>query len=320
MDRTWVPSVLGYLPRNILYVDSVNGSTSNNGLLRSSAKATIAQALTLVADGMGDCIVVLPGHTETLATTTAGVSITGSHDGVSILGCGNARNRPTLTCGAADVTGVLVSGANVRLHNLRIVGSTSQTGAAVGCLSITGADAKVTNCVFEHGGAGPLQAVYLSLSHRAVFENCEWLGTGAGPDMGIKVSNSGATNLRIRDCVFDYGVVNVDSAAIGCIAGSGIPNSIIENCVILGANSSAIRILGSGAATVADGIIKNCYAVSSTGITAAAAMPWDLGSLALSNCFWTDAVAASTAWMGVAIPPVAGTAGCKAFFPSSVPT
>ncbi len=288
-DHMAVSQIIGFPPGTLYYVSANGGNT--DGLFRGSAFTTLASALAVA--GAGDAIYVLPGHTETLSTS----GITLSRSGVSIVGGGNKRNRPTLTCGAADVSGLTVSGNNNRIHNIRFVGSTSQTGAASACLAVSGTDNHVSGCQFEHGGAGPLQAVSLAAAHRILIENCHWLGTSAGPDMAIKATAAACNDVIVRNCIFNYGSVNVDSAVIGGLAGGGYPGAIFENLIMLGANSSGIRNLGSYAATVPDGIIKNVYGVSSTGINLAGAMPFDCGGLMLADCFWSDAVASAGLWL-----------------------
>lgn len=316
IDRSLITSLVGWVPGQIAYVDSNTGASTNDGQTRKSAFATIGQALATLTDNKGGVVCVMPGHAETLSTSTTGLAWTQA--GATVIGFGNGRSRPAITCGAADIVGILISGANNRMVNIRLIGSASQTTATSFALSVTGTDALFQNCVFEHGAA-PLTAVGLNGATRAQFEDCLWLGTAAGPDMGLKIFGS-STHLRVRRCVFNYGTVNVDSAAIGVLASSNCANSIFEDIVILGANSSAIRILGSGAATVPDSLIARVYGGSNTGITIGSAMPFDCGGAQLANCFWTDAVAAASAWIGAALPPVAGTATSKAYTLSPGPT
>lgn len=313
-----IAQLYGPVCGQVLYVNSTGGTSTNLGRSPNEPINTIANALALCNGSQNEVIVCAASHAETLSTTTAGVAV--SKSGVTIHGCGPARTRPTLTCGAADISGVSISGNSNRLHNFRLIGSTSQTGAASACLAISGTDNKISTCVFEHGGAGPLQAVSLAAAHRTVFEDCEWIGTSAGPDMGIKTTAVVSNDVRIRRCVFNYAQYNVDSAAIGGLASGGFPGCIMEDIVILGANSSAIRNLGSYAATVSDGLIARVYVGSNTGITAGAAMPFDLGGAQLANCFWTDAVAASSMWLGVAIRVTGGGVVTATGYPYASPS
>lgn len=97
------------------YVDSVTGSSANDGLSWSTPKATIAQALALCTASENDQIHLAPTHAETIAAA-AGIAINVA--GVSIIGYGNGSNRPTLTWSATDST-MTITAANVSLFNIR---------------------------------------------------------------------------------------------------------------------------------------------------------------------------------------------------------
>lgn len=314
--RQSLAALLGFPPSNVFYVSSVTGAATNIGTLPNAPLLTLAAAAAKCTANNGDVVCLMAGHAETLAAATSGVAL--STSGVSVVGIGKGRSRPALTCGAGDISGVVLSGSNCLIKNVRIIGSSSQTTTGSACMALTGDDCVFQDCVFEHG-AVPLVAVTLSGADRTVFEDCLWLGTAAGPDMGLKIIGTSQW-LTVRRCVFNYGTVNVDSAAIGVLASSNCANSIFQDIIILGANSTAIRILGSGAATVPDSLISRVYVTSSVGITAGAAMPFDCGGAALADCFWTDAVASASAWLGAALPPVAGTTTGKAYVLSPGPT
>jgi hypothetical protein len=81
--------------------------------------ATVAAAISASSGSSGasrgDTVLVFPGHSEAVTST----SLTMSVAGLSIVGLGVGSNKPTLTFGATDST-VNVTAANGRWKNLRI--------------------------------------------------------------------------------------------------------------------------------------------------------------------------------------------------------
>lgn len=292
IDRTAISQLIGWIPSSIFYVDSVNGSNNNDGFLRSSAKATIAGALSLCTAGKGDAICVLPGHTETLSATTQGIAF--SKSGVALVGFGNGRNRPAITCGAADIVGFLLSGANCLVQNLRFIGSTSQTTKTSTIMSITAADCTVRKCVFEHGGAGPLDAVSVTAASRLLFEDNVFIGTSAGPDCGIKIF-TGLKDAIVRSNQFLYATsAGLDSGGIMGSASADTAGTIFHDNHFVGMDLTAIDINGSVVATTCESIISHNYAAFRSGVTITACI--DAGGAALMDNFVTDATAAAPVW------------------------
>src|SRR3990172_1096694 len=135
---------------NIYFVHNTNGSDGNEGTSPDVPWKTVDYAIGNCTADQGDIIVLMPGHAET--TTAIAIDVAG----ISIVGLGNGRNRPTLTAttGASDLLDVTV--ANVRIENIRLV------GAASGCTSLislaAAADFSCIGCSLEHGAA-PVAAV-----------------------------------------------------------------------------------------------------------------------------------------------------------------
>lgn len=288
IDRTSIAHIIGWVPSSIFYVDSANGSSSNDGLLRSSPMATIAQALAKCTDAKGDAICVLPGHAETLSATTQGIAF--SKTGVALVGFGNARNRPAITCGAADIVGFLLSGSNCLVKNLRLIGSTSQTSAASYLLSVTGTDNVIENCVFEHGGAGPLRACGMAGASRTTWKNCTWLGTAAGPDRAISI-NTASVDSVFQNLLFQY--ISSSGLDSGCIVGSaGVAHTgyFVDNCVGIGMDTLFVDINGSHASiSTGDGVMRNCVGTATAAVTIANFI--DGGGMVLCGNWVADAVA-----------------------------
>lgn len=306
LDYHSVSAAVGFRPKRILFVDSVNGGTVANGFTGESSigfpsvaggnkgpLSTLAAAIGLCSGNGGEVIYVADGHAETLATTTQGIAL--NKAGVTIIGGGNARNRPAFTCGAADVPGVVLSVANCRLKNLRFIGSTSQTTASSVILSITGTDNTIEDCVFEHGGAGPLQACRMTTATRTVWKNCTWLGTAAGPDVAIAVMAT-SRNCRFEDLLFNYaGSSGLDTAAIWTSTTVDCGGSLYKNLFGISMDLTMLD-LNSSQGAKGDSLLYGGALVSNAAITLANSM--DLGGCVAANCWLSDNYLTAPVQMG----------------------
>lgn len=124
------------------YVDSVSGNTAYSGTRPNEAKATIAQAYALCTAGVGDTIVCLPGHAESVS---AAGGVTLAKTGVSLVGLGNGTLRPTLTFDTATTATLLASAVGVKVSGLRLVSNIS----ALACfVDATAGDFLIEDCEF----------------------------------------------------------------------------------------------------------------------------------------------------------------------------
>jgi hypothetical protein len=111
-----IPAALGH--GSTFYVDaSVAGS---DGRSPSTAVATIKAAYALCTASVGDTIVVLPGHTETISHATNGLSCTKA--GIRIIGLGEGDARPTITLDTANTASIAVSAASNSFREHRVRG------------------------------------------------------------------------------------------------------------------------------------------------------------------------------------------------------
>jgi hypothetical protein len=81
--------------------------------IESKMETTLNAALALCEDGVGDTVVVLPGHTENVASADA---MSNLKAGTRIVGLGFGANRPTFTWTTA-VSSFLFDVANVTIEN-----------------------------------------------------------------------------------------------------------------------------------------------------------------------------------------------------------
>lgn len=106
---------------DVWFVNSGTGSdTANNGKSVKTAFATISKAVNSITANNGDVIYVLPGHTETITTTT---NLALSVAGCNIIGLGIGSLRPTLTFTTANTANIPVTASNVSIQNILFVGN-----------------------------------------------------------------------------------------------------------------------------------------------------------------------------------------------------
>lgn len=254
---------------------------------RSHLFTTLAKAIANCVANRGDVIYVLPGHAET--TTAVALNVAG----ISIIGIGVGRVRPTFTA-TTDASDLFdVTAANILIQNIRLV------GAASGCTGLihlaAAADFSCIGCSLEHGAA-PLSAVSCTgLNPRFKFKDCVFLGTAAGPDYGIKMSGSASQchDFVVDGCTFNYGTsAGLDNAGISSAkTNTGV---CIKDCRFISMDLTAIDFDSSST-----GLIDNLSALSTNATVAEMIDP--------GLCGFVDCRVSSPAKSGARIPATTAT-------------
>ena len=158
----------------------------------------------------GDCIIVLPGYTETISAA-AGIAMDVA--GVSIVGLGTGTLKPTLTF-SATTSDINVSAANCLIKNFRMVSS-------------------INNLVnFIDADAGQL-----------IIEDCDFVTSSAKEALCFIDIATTNDDFEIRNCTF---LQPTDPEGTGAAAGTGAiycvdtENILIENCRFRGFFETAI--------------------------------------------------------------------------------
>lgn len=105
--------VLDTFAGNVFWVSSVSGSDGNKGT-RQRPFATIDYAIGRCTASNGDIIIVMPGHTEAVTSTSLACDVAG----VTFIGLGAGSNKPTLTFAATN-SRINVTAANCTWRNFR---------------------------------------------------------------------------------------------------------------------------------------------------------------------------------------------------------
>lgn len=141
LDRPYTGQVLF-----VCNASGYNGSDNNDGTRPDRPLSTVAKAITLATASNDDVIYVMKGHAENI---TAAAAIACSKAGVSIIGLGNGRARPTFTWTTISSATWTVSAANVTIKNCVFVGE--GIDAITTMFGITADDCTFESCEFQIG-------------------------------------------------------------------------------------------------------------------------------------------------------------------------
>lgn len=186
---------------NVFFVDSGNALASDDTSSgsRTNPFSTIDYAIGRCTANNGDVILVMPGHTETVA---AAAGIDCDVAGISIVGIGNGADRPTITHSATGST-LEVAAASVTLENLLFTPSAASTII----VDVNATDCTIRNCEFRMGTA--VTAVDINggaanACDRARVLGCVFDGSTDGPDTAIGLDEV-ADSVVIDGC-YAYGL------------------------------------------------------------------------------------------------------------------
>jgi hypothetical protein len=127
---------------NYWFVSSLSGSNGNDGKSIATPFATLAYAASFSGVSNGDVIIVLSGHTETVASNSA-ITIPAN---IRVYGQGNQDGRPTFTFSTAN-SSILFSGNNSSMDNF--VGNTSLASTLLAPLKISANGVSITNFTWQ---------------------------------------------------------------------------------------------------------------------------------------------------------------------------
>lgn len=217
---------------NVRFVDSVAGA-STGGYSPDSAAATLIQGQAACTASNQDVVFVAPGHTESVI---AAAGMTFNKAGITYVGLGHGRLRPTITFSTDTAAQLIVSAANVTFRNF--VFDLTGVSAIVAAISVTGAD--------------------------VAFEDCEFVistGTNA-PVLGILTAAT-ATRFRVERCRFLGAATSTDTCT-ACIKHEVGVDYLIKDCYFTGKMTQAIL----NATAVMRGVIDSNRFVIATGTLA----------------------------------------------------
>jgi len=202
---------------DIRYVDSVNGSNSNNGLTQGSAWQTYNYAHTQIVNITTPVmLVILPG-----VYTTTSISIGDGY--TETLFWDNGKER-VYACLPGEVRFVWTAAGGIR-------------DCPIG--QFTNANSKLIGAIVERNNNGRTDNYAVSMfrgngtGHRGSYLNCVFRETNANGNWSLHYDNNNNMPITINQCVF-YTTKNAASSYSG---GAGM---VITNCVFTHDDSSSI--------------------------------------------------------------------------------
>jgi hypothetical protein len=250
---------------NTWFVNSAAAS-GGNGASWDAAVTTLSAAVALAA--ANDLILVAPGHTEAI-TAAAGLVL--NKAGLSILGLGNGRQRPTINFTTATTADIDVNSAGITIQNIYF----DMTGidALVAGLDVNAADFALIGCEVELADAGGQAAVGLVYD-----DNCDRMRIvgnsfhGAGDTTaGIAIDGAGADDVSIIGNLFNgyFGTTGAIQQATTAGVNWVIDSNVIVNRTANGDNKTVV-LVSTTVAIISNNRMAVIDAISPAPLTAAA--------------------------------------------------
>ena len=162
----------GITTGDVFFVDSATGTNRvSAGRSPESPFATLDYAVDYCTASSGDIIYLMPGHAESTSTENAELFDL-TVPGISVIGLGVGDKRPTFTLEVATAT-VVISAANCRLSNVRIIGNITDlaTGVEVEAAAV---GTRIDHCYIGDSGTSLDMLVAVAVAanaDRLIFED-----------------------------------------------------------------------------------------------------------------------------------------------------
>lgn len=244
----------------------------------------INAALALCRSGMGDAVVLLPGHTENVdAADDWSNLVAGTH----IIGMGSGNDRPTFTWTTATST-VLFNVANVSLSNCILkmcdTGNAGVTVAAPITVSAAGCSIVGNRIVF---GADADDIVTIGITTTAAADDFVFAGnlcTGATTAECTTFLRLVGTDRAVIMDNYIEGATSSTTVGVLQMLTTAPTNVWVENCIFV--NRKAASVHAATGMAAATGVVKDCAFGILDNATAAG---WETeGNLMFFNCTTTN--------------------------------
>jgi hypothetical protein len=232
-----------------------SGSVGNDGLSADAPLATIDQAVNKCTADKGDLILVMPGHTETLTSTSLTLDVAG----ITIIGLGAGRLRPTLTAATTAAT-VTVSADDITVKNLVFVANVDNavTAFTVGAAK----DFTLEGCEFVDNSNALhwLSIVTVGTTDNAAdglrVRGNRWWGLALAPAAFLSITGD-LDRLQVADNYCDMAVTDDEGHFITLTADTIRSAEITNNrLVCTGSTGATVGIFLTGSATDCSGVVS----------------------------------------------------------------
>jgi hypothetical protein len=210
---------------------------------------TLQGALDEVEDGGNDLILVAPNHTETI-TAAGGIAVGTTAAGVTILGLGEADERPLISYTTAVGADLDIGSNGVTFENIRF--DFTGVDALTGPIDVNDSGCTFRKCEFitaDSGGQAVVGIVTDAAADNLIVEDCDFIGSAnAGTVSAIRIVGGDRAIIRRNHFLGNYklsvGAIEVTTTLAG--------NLTIEDNTILNNTASS---------TAAMNFIKGCNVV-----------------------------------------------------------
>jgi hypothetical protein len=239
---------------NVIYVNSVTGTSSGPGFSPETAYSTIDAAIGACTANNGDIIVVMPGHAET---------VTGDIDvdvaGIWIMGTGVGETRPVVTFATNTTAKVDVDAANCKISNIVFKNNIDSQAIVV---DVDGAGFVIEDCDFLEGSSKQYLIGVDLAEDRGVVRRCNFSSVSAGADSAVKIS-AAKDRIVIEDNVV-YG--DFSDACIHNPTGNVATNVVIRNNVLtnLQTGDHAIELVSACTGVISRNVVNSTLAAVAT--------------------------------------------------------
>lgn len=236
-------------------VQQMYGTTYPDGM--RTVFTTLALAIASCVASRGDLIIVLPGHTETISSSTA---LAFNIAGITIVGIGNGALKPTFTLDTAATARIAVSVANVTVRNIKFVANFADIATVF--LLTTAQGFTVDSCEFLDTSSVLNFLAIVTTTVAVVADNLTFtnnkiigLGTTAGTTP-IKIVGT-HNRLTINDNYINLAILNNTSAVLAHAA-----------LVVTNLQMYRNRVFRPNTDTATGGILITTSSTTNTGIVA----------------------------------------------------
>lgn len=266
--------------------------TDANGVPRFYA--TVDAAIGACTANAGDTIIVLPGHTETVTSTSIALDVAG----VNIIGLGNGLNRPTFTFGAAAAT-ITVSAANCSWKGCHFIANFADVAAAFTLGAAK--DFRLENNTFVDNASN---LNFLSVVVTGATNNdADGLTVVGNFQKGLVATQNAFVSILANESRINISDNFCDQAATNnaghfitlsskILSGARIARNRL---VVVGATGATVGIFLTGSGTTSTGIVENNY-VSSLDTTTELIATAGTGLVYFENYYTGTADASGKLW------------------------
>lgn len=236
--------------------NGIGGSDSNPGTYQKPF-STLSGALSNCTASRGDIIMVLPGHAESVSSSTA---LTVSVAGVAIVGLGSGSLRPTFTVDTATTATINVTANNVAFVNCLFKANLADIASCFTTTTATGFS--LSDCEFRDNASNLnfkciVDTGTTSNATDGLFiDKCYWYGLGATANSCLIKMDGTNARITVRDCYVAHAAVT-DAGCMPIAAGKVVTGLMLDRNIfnLVGATSATTGTLVTTDGSTNSGVI-----------------------------------------------------------------